>query len=90
MTAKDTAEVRLHALAKLDAEIIDLAALKAANIVPIFAKQAKVIVSGKLTSRYLRGLALTARAPALRYWRLAGRSSSKHNGDSPAGSRQND
>jgi large subunit ribosomal protein L15 len=65
MTAKDTAEVRLGALAKLDAEIIDLAVLKAANIVPIFAKQAKVIVSGKLTKAVtLRGLAFTAGARA--------------------------
>jgi large subunit ribosomal protein L15 len=60
MTAKDTAEVRLHDLAKLSAEVIDLAALKAANIVPIFAKKAKVILSGKLDKPVtLRGLALT-------------------------------
>ncbi|NJM12683.1 MAG: 50S ribosomal protein L15 [Synechococcaceae cyanobacterium SM1_2_3] len=36
MTAKDTAEVRLHELVKVGVEIIDLAALKAANIVPVF------------------------------------------------------
>ena len=60
MTAKDTAEVRLHDLAKLSAEVIDLAALKAANVVPIFAKKAKVILSGKLEKAVtLRGLALT-------------------------------
>ena len=60
MTAKDTAEVRLGALAKLEAEVIDLAVLKAANIVPIFAKKAKVILSGKLEKPMtLRGLALT-------------------------------
>ena len=60
MTAKDTAEVRLHDLAKLSAEIIDLAALKAANVVPVFAKKAKVILSGKLEKPVtLRGLALT-------------------------------
>ena len=60
MTAKDTAEVRLHDLAKLSAEVIDLAALKAANVVPIFAKKAKVILSGKLEKPMtLRGLALT-------------------------------
>ena len=60
MTAKDTAEVRLHDLAKLSAEVIDLAALKAANVVPIFAKKAKVILSGKLEKPVtLRGLALT-------------------------------
>ena len=60
MTAKDTAEVRLHDLAKLSAELIDLAALKAANVVPVFAKKAKVILSGKLEKPVtLRGLALT-------------------------------
>ena len=60
MTAKDTAEVRLHDLAKLSAEVIDLAALKAANVVPIFAKKAKLILSGKLEKPVtLRGLALT-------------------------------
>lgn len=65
MTAKDTAEVRLGALSKLDAAVIDLAALKLANIVPIFAKQAKVIVSGKLIKAVtLRGLAFTAGARA--------------------------
>ncbi|MDG4550560.1 MAG: 50S ribosomal protein L15 [Candidatus Contendobacter sp.] len=60
MTAKHTAEVRLHDLARLSADIIDLAALKAANVVPIFAKKAKVILSGKLEKPVtLRGLALT-------------------------------
>ena len=65
MTAKDTAQVRLSALAKLKAEVIDLAVLKAANLVPVFAKQAKVIVSGKLEQPVtLRGLALTQGARA--------------------------
>jgi len=65
MTAKDTAEVRLHDLAKLSAEVIDLAALKAANVVPVFAKKAKVILSGALDKPVtLRGLALTKGARA--------------------------
>ena len=65
MTAKDTAEVRLHELAMVGTEVIDLAALKAANIVPVFARQAKVILSGKLNqSVTLRGLALTQGARA--------------------------
>lgn len=60
MTAKDTAEVRLYALAKIKAEIIDLAALQAANLVPVFARKAKVILSGKLEkSVTVRGLTLT-------------------------------
>jgi len=65
MTAKDTAEVRLHDLARLSAEVIDLVALKAANVVPVFAKKAKVILSGKLEKPVtLRGLALTQGARA--------------------------
>lgn len=60
MTAKLIAEVRLGALAKVSGETIDLQALKAANLVPVFARQAKVIVSGKLTQAVkLRGLAMT-------------------------------
>lgn len=65
MTAKDTAEVRLNELAKLSADVIDLAALKAASIVPVFAKKAKVILSGALDKPVtLRGLALTKGARA--------------------------
>lgn len=65
MTARDTAEIRLGALAKIQANVIDLAALKAANLAPTFAKRAKVIVSGKLVQPLtLRGLALTAGARA--------------------------
>jgi large subunit ribosomal protein L15 len=44
----DTAEVRLSALAKLPVAEIDLAALRAAGLVPARAKAAKVIKSGKL------------------------------------------
>ncbi|HCB14208.1 MAG TPA: 50S ribosomal protein L15 [Gammaproteobacteria bacterium] len=65
MTAKDTAEVRLYALAKVQAEVIDLAALQAANLVPIFASKVKVILSGKLEKPVtLRDLALTQGARA--------------------------
>ncbi len=42
------AEVRLDELAKVDSATIDLAALKAANIVPQHAEQAKVVLSGAL------------------------------------------
>lgn len=60
MTAKDTAEVRLAALAKVEAEVIDLDALKKANLVPVFAKKVKVILAGKLEKPVvLRGLMLT-------------------------------
>lgn len=60
LTREDTAEVRLHELAAVEAEVIDLEALKAANIIPAFARRAKVILSGKLNKPVtLRGLALT-------------------------------
>jgi large subunit ribosomal protein L15 len=60
LSVQDTAEVRLYELAKIHAEVIDLAALKAANIVPASARRAKVIRSGKLEKAVtLRGLALS-------------------------------
>lgn len=63
--AKDTAEVRLNELDKVKDAVIDLAALKAANIVPQYAMQAKVILSGKLESAVsLRGVAVTKGARA--------------------------
>jgi large subunit ribosomal protein L15 len=63
--ARDTAEVRLDELAKVQAEVIDLAALKAANIVPQQALQAKIILSGKLAAKVnLRGVAVTKGARA--------------------------
>ena len=65
MTARYTAEVRLRDLAKVTAEVIDLAALKMANLVPVFARQAKVILSGTIDKPLsLRGLALTQGARA--------------------------
>lgn len=60
LTREDTAEVRLHELTVMEAEVIDLEVLKAANIIPAFARRAKVILSGKLNKPVtLRGLALT-------------------------------
>lgn len=65
MTSTDTAEVRLHELAAIAADVIDLAALKSAGIVPVPAKRAKVIASGKLEKAVtLRGLSLTKGARA--------------------------
>ena len=65
LMAKDSAEVRLNELAKVKAEVVDLAALKAANIVPQQATRAKVILSGKLESAVsLRGVAVTKGARA--------------------------
>jgi len=61
----DTAEVRLQALAKLDAAVIDLAVLKAANIVSSTALRAKVFLSGTLERPVtLKGIAATKGALA--------------------------
>lgn len=59
------AEVRLHELAKIDGEVIDLAALKAANVVPQQAQSVKVIASGKLEKAVtLQGISVTKGARA--------------------------
>ena len=55
-----TAEIRLHELAKLEVEVIDLAALKAANLVSKNIKRAKVIAQGKLEKAVtIKGLGVT-------------------------------
>jgi large subunit ribosomal protein L15 len=51
LTREDVAEVRLSELERMQATEIDLAALKAAGIVPHRALAAKVIVSGKLSRK---------------------------------------
>ncbi len=59
-SAKLSAEVRLHELAGIEADVIDLQALIAANIVPAMTKKAKVIASGELTKAVqLKGIAVT-------------------------------
>jgi len=60
---KLTAEVRLNELIKLDADVITIDVLIAANIVPAFTKKVKVILSGELTSAVkLEGISATAGA----------------------------
>jgi large subunit ribosomal protein L15 len=59
------AEVRLDELAGIDAPVIDLGALIAANIVPVYTEKAKVILSGSLTKAItLKGVAATRGARA--------------------------
>jgi large subunit ribosomal protein L15 len=59
------AEVRLSELALIDAAVIDLAALKAANVIPTFADQAKVVLSGELKKAVtLKGIGATKGAKA--------------------------
>jgi large subunit ribosomal protein L15 len=59
------AEVRLHELAAVPEEIIDLAALKRAGIVSAQAERAKVVLSGELKKPVtLKGIGATAGARA--------------------------
>jgi large subunit ribosomal protein L15 len=63
--AKDTAEVLLYQLDKLDAGMIDFAALRAAKLVPTTAKQAKIVKKGDVSKKFvLKGLLATAGARA--------------------------
>src|ERR1700761_789433 len=58
LTKGETAEVRLNDLQKLDVEVIDLAALKAAGIVPHISLRAKVIRAGEIQRKIaLKGIA---------------------------------
>lgn len=59
------AEVRLHELGKVTAEVIDLNSLIAAKIVPSFTRKAKVIASGTVDRAVtLKGIAVTKGARA--------------------------
>ena len=59
------AEIRLGELAKVTAEVVDLAALEQANIISRDIKEAKVILSGELTKAVtVKGLKVTKGAKA--------------------------
>ena len=59
------AEVRLHELAKVDADVVDLKALQDADILPENIQRAKVILSGKIEKAVtVRGLGVTKGARA--------------------------
>lgn len=63
--AGKVAEVRLHELAKAGAEVVDLTALKAADIVPRRVRKVRVIASGAIeTAVRVRGLIVTRGARA--------------------------
>ena len=63
--ARVTAEVRLSELEKVEAEVIDLQALKDANIINNSMRRARVMLSGKITKAVtLKGVGLTAGAKA--------------------------
>ncbi|MBR9911328.1 MAG: 50S ribosomal protein L15 [Gammaproteobacteria bacterium] len=60
-----TAEVRLAELNNIDAEVIDLEALKQADVININMKRAKVFLSGEITKAVtVKGLAVTKGAKA--------------------------
>lgn len=60
-----TGEVRLDELAKANAEVVDMAALYAADILPRTIQRAKVILSGKLDKAVtVKGLGVTKGARA--------------------------
>jgi large subunit ribosomal protein L15 len=59
------AEVRLHELAKVEGEVVDLEALKKAGVVPPAAERAKVVLAGELKKAVtLRGVAASKGARA--------------------------
>lgn len=58
--AANTAEIRLNELLKVEGDIIDLAALKAANVVTKDIKRAKIICSGKIEKAVtVKGIGVT-------------------------------
>ena len=59
-SAKLSAEVRLNELLNIEADVIDIAALVAANIVPAITQKAKIIASGELNKAVnLKGVQVT-------------------------------
>jgi len=63
--ANRKAQVRLSELAKVDADVIDLDALKKANVVAIEVTSAKVFLSGEIKKAVtLKGIAVTKGAEA--------------------------
>ncbi len=57
------AEIRLNELMKISSDIVDLAALIEADLVPVFTKKVKVIKSGEITKPVtVKGLFVTAGA----------------------------
>lgn len=60
-----SAEVRLHELASLDTDVIELSTLIAANVVPANTRQAKVFLSGEINKAVtLKGVKATKGAKA--------------------------
>lgn len=65
MTASERAEVRLHEIAKVEGGVVDLLALKSANLIGHAVKRVKVIASGTIDKAVtVRGLGVTKGARA--------------------------
>jgi large subunit ribosomal protein L15 len=63
--SKDTAEVLLYKLGLVEGEVIDLASLRAAKLVPSSAKYAKIVKKGEISRKVvLKGVTATAGAKA--------------------------
>jgi large subunit ribosomal protein L15 len=63
--SRTRAEVMLSELAKVKDAVIDLEALKKADVIPVFAEKAKVVLSGKIDRAVtLKGIAATKGAQA--------------------------
>ena len=63
--ARVTAEVRLSALEKVEADVIDLQALKDANVINNSMKRARVMLSGEIKKAVtIKGIGVTAGAKA--------------------------
>lgn len=63
--ARETAQVRLHELARAEGDVVDLAALQKAGVVPANAKRARVFASGTIDRAVtLRGIAVSKGARA--------------------------
>jgi large subunit ribosomal protein L15 len=65
LSKKYTAEVRLNELNALTTETVDLESLIAANVVPVFTKNVKIIQSGSVAKAVtVKGIKVTAGAKA--------------------------
>ena len=62
--AKDSAEVLLYQLDKLDAGTIDIAALRAAKLIPASARKVKIVKKGEVTKKFVLQGGVTATAGA--------------------------
>lgn len=63
--ARYNVELRLHELASVEADVVDMLALKAAHLIPQEAQRVKVIASGKIEKAVsLKGIAVTKGARA--------------------------